>query len=405
MDIADRGEDIGLMEPLLLSDGSREKAALAELAFELGKKSAGFQRSLPAGIHKNLADLVRVMNCYYSNLIEEHHTHPVDIQRALARDFSDDKKKRDLQREAVAHVEVQRWIDGGGLGGAATTTHNLLEMHKRFCDLLPEDLLWVENPDTNEKLPVVGGQFRTTDVAVGCHIPVSAGAVPRFMARFEQVYSSLSPQETVLAAAAAHHRFAWVHPFPDGNGRVARLMSHAMLMGSLDTGGLWSVSRGLARQVAEYKRLLAEADLNRRNDLDGRGNLSTEALVNFSRFFLERCLDQVNFMEGLMQPDKLRQRILQWAKEESVSRPWNSVMGMPIHEKSANLLEAILYRGELPRSEVGEVLGVSDRTGRRVVSDLTGRGVLASESVVAPLRLAFPATLAFSWMPGLFPEQ
>jgi len=76
-----------------------------------------------------------------------------------------------------------------------------------------------------------------------------------------------------------------------------------------------------------------------------------------------------------------------------------------IHEKSANLLEAILYRGELPRSEVGEVLGVSDRTGRRVVSDLTGRGVLASESVVAPLRLAFPATLAFSWMPGLFPEQ
>jgi len=92
----------------------------------------------------------------------------------------------------------------------------------------------------------------------------------------------------------------------DGNGRVARLMSHAMMLDTLDTGAVWSVARGLARNVSEYKTLLANCDLPRRNHLDGRGTLSEEALVEFTRFFLNICIDQVNFMESLVQPDRLR---------------------------------------------------------------------------------------------------
>ena len=108
----------------------------------------------------------------------------------------------------------------------------------------------------------------------------------------------------------------WIHPFLDGNGRVARLMSHAMLRDVLDTGGVWSIARGLARNVAYYKAQLATCDLPRRNDLDGRGNLSEEALADFTRFFLRVCIDQVTFMEGLVAPDRLRVRILIWVEEE-----------------------------------------------------------------------------------------
>src|SRR5438046_10097107 len=97
-----------------------------------------------------------------------------------------------------------------------------------------------------------------------------------------------------------------MHPFLDGNGRVARLMSHALLLEALDTGAVWSVARGLARNVQEYKTLLANCDRTRRNDLDGRGTLSEEALAEFTRFFLIVCSDQVTFMEGLVQPDCLR---------------------------------------------------------------------------------------------------
>ena len=133
-EVGDRGENVAVMEPLLISDTSRHRPQLHDLAVELASKAAGFRHSLPDGVRTALADLVRSMNCYYSNLIEGHDTHPVDIERALNNDYSNDEKKRDLQREAKAHITVQKWIDEGGLAGKATTTDGLCEIHRRFCE-------------------------------------------------------------------------------------------------------------------------------------------------------------------------------------------------------------------------------------------------------------------------------
>lgn len=393
----DRGEGTGLMEPMLVGEGSRLRGELTDLAVELAGRAAGFRHSLHDGVLTALADLVRAMNCYYSNLIEGHDTHPVDIERALKDDYSADPEKRNLQREAKAHITVQKWIDGGGLAGRTTTSEGLQEIHRRFCEELPDELLWVQYPDKDERVRVVPGAYRERDVQVGRHIPVSPGAVPRFMARFEDGYSNLGKTDSILAAATAHHRFAWIHPFIDGNGRVARLMSYAMLLETLDTGGIWSIARGLARNVEEYKKLLAACDMERRNDLDGRGHLSEEALGKFTKFFLKACIDQVDFMEKLVQPDKLRARLLVWAEEE--------IRAGALPPKSGQVLEAVLYRGELPRGDVANLLGASERAARRVTSALIDHEVLASESSRAPLRLNFPASLASRWMPGLFPEK
>jgi len=393
----DRGESVSLMEPLLIGDSSRHRPGLTDLALELAQRTAGFKRSLPEGLLASLAGLVRSMNCYYSNLIEGHDTHPIDIERALKGEYSKDAKKRDLQIEAKAHINVQQWIDDGALKGRVVTTDSIREIHRRFVDLLPDDLLMVEDPTTKQRIKVIPGELRHRDVAVGNHIPVSPLAVPRFLLRFEEVYSRLGKTETILASAAAHHRLAWIHPFLDGNGRVARLMSHATLLDALDTGAVWSVARGLARNVATYKAHLAACDQTRRNDLDGRGHLSEENLAQFTRFFLTTCLDQVTFMEGLMQPQQLRARILIWTEEEV------RLDRLPL--KSVAILESVLYRGELPRADVAGIVGTGERQGRRVVSALIERGVLVSDSSRAPLRLAFPATLASRWMPGLFPER
>src|ERR1700686_2223538 len=125
---ADRGELVSLMEPLLIGEGSRHRSHLTDLAFDPTQKSAGFRRSLPASLLTSLADLVRSVNCYYSNLIEGHDTHPIDIERALKGDYSKDTKKRDLQLEAKAHIAVQQWIDGGGLKGWAVTADAIREI-------------------------------------------------------------------------------------------------------------------------------------------------------------------------------------------------------------------------------------------------------------------------------------
>lgn len=393
----DRGESIGLMEPMTIAEGSKHTGPLLDLAMELTAASAGLKRSLPAEIATALSDLVRSMNCYYSNLIEGHDTHPVDIERALRNDYSADPQKRNLQLEARAHIEVQRWIDHGGMTGRVTAQETILEIHRRFGELLPDELLIVTNPDTGEKVRMVPGVLRTRDVKVGRHIAISPGAIPRFLSRFDGAYKMLGRSQKLLAVAAAHHRLAWIHPFLDGNGRVIRLMSYAMLRELLDTGGIWSIARGLARSETSYKAHLMACDEPRRGNLDGRGTLSETALADFTRFFLETCLDQVRFMEELIEPERLRSRILLWAEEEI------RLGNLPA--KSTNVLEALLYRGSLPRGDVADVVGAGDRQARRIVSALAEYAVIVSESSRAPLKLAFPAKLASRWMPGLFPEK
>lgn len=392
----DRDENIALFEPLLVSDGSRYRLALSDLALELAQRSEGFRRSLPPSIAAALADLVRSMNCYYSNLIEGHDTHPIDIERALNDDYSADPAKRNLQLEARAHISVQKWIDEGGLV-SPTSPEGLRAVHRHFCELLPSELLVVRDPSSGREIPVIPGEFREDDVQVGRHIAISPGAVPRFLDRFHAVYCDLGRIDSILAAACAHHRLLWVHPFADGNGRVARLMSYGMLKDALDTGGLWSVARGLARDDKKYKHHLAACDLPRRNDLDGRGNLSEEELAKFTHFFLETCIDQVKFMEGLMRPDRLRDRVMIWAEE--------LIRAGELPSKSDVVLKAVLYQGELQRAEVISLLGVSERAARRITSALLEYGALSSESTRAPLYLAFPAKFAERWMPGLFPEK
>ncbi len=389
------GEDVALMEPMRITDECAERAALTDQVLELTKRSTAFRSSLPNGLAEPLADFVRSMNCYYSNLIEGHDTHPVDIEKALNDDISQNPKKRDLQLEAKAHINVQRWIDEGGLHENEMTVDGLHQIHRRFTSDLPPDLRWVENPDTEERIPVVPGAMRTRDARVGNHIAVSPGALPRFMRRFEDRYSRLGQFEAILSAPAAHHRLLYIHPFADGNGRVTRLMSYATLRRTLDTGGLWSIARGLARKQEDYKRHLAECDVVRQGDRDGRGHLSESSLVAFTSFFLDVCVDQVKFMEDLMQPKALRERVLKWAEEET---QFGS-----IPPKGSKVLDAILFRGSLPRAEVASIVGQSERTANYITNALSKHGIISAPGARADWHISFPAKLAPRLMPGLFP--
>ncbi len=395
--LKDDGEEVGLFEPLTVAEAAPVRQRLNDLALELAEASAAFRSSLPEPIARALADLVRSMNCYYSNLIEGHDTHPIDIERALANDYSADPKKRDLQQEALAHIAVQRWIDEGGMTDSPTSPAMVVELHRRFCAMLPPELLVAENPDTGERVMVEPGQLRTGYVKVGQHIAISPGAVPRFLDRMHAAYARGGRIEQILASAYAHHRLLWIHPFADGNGRVSRLMSYAMLRQTLDTRGLWSVARGLARDVKLYKAHLEACDAPRQGDLDGRGNLSEASLAAFAEFFLRTCIDQVTYMAGLMQTDNLRDRIMIWTEEE--------MRGGRLPPKSDVVLRAILFQGKLHRSEVIDMLGMSERAARRITSALQEYGVLTSQSTRAPLYLAFPAKFAGRWLPELFPEK
>ena len=217
-----------------MQEGTRDRGELAELACELTARSTRFRRSLPDGVVIALSELVRCMSCYNRNLTEGYDTRAIDIECALNEDYSTDPEKRDLQLEARAHIAVQKWMDEGGFEGKGTSFAGVVKIHRRFCERLPEDLLWVEYPETKERGKITPGKLRRRYVKAGGHIPVNPDALPRLMQRFEDAYEKLGRPDSIIASATAHHRLLWLHPFLDGDG----LMSYAMLRDTLDTGGI-----------------------------------------------------------------------------------------------------------------------------------------------------------------------
>jgi Fic family protein len=385
---------ISQMEPMLPEDRSHR---LEDACADLIAGANSLASRLSPVLRASVGDLVRSMNCYYSNLIEGHDTHPVSIDRALAGNYSTDPHQRELQLEAQAHIEVQQMIDKGEAPSPAVSQAFIQWVHREFCRRLPEQLLWVENPETKERLPVIPGEYRTQYVKVGNHIPIAAEDIPAFLARFEERYSSpgLSKIQRIIAVAASHHRLVWIHPFLDGNGRVTRLFSHALLR-ELGIGSeLWSVSRGLARSVDEYKRRLMGADELRRGDLDGRGNLSLSALENFCVYFLQTCIDQVSFMQSLLEPTDLLNRIQIWAEEETRAKR--------LPKGSWPLLREAVLAGSFSRGQAESLTGYEERQARSVLKSLLEQGFLVSETPRAPVRLGFPPTTLERWLPRLYP--
>ena len=351
-------------------------------------------------LRETIGDLVRSMNCYYSNLIEGHDTHPRDIDRALANDFSSEPKKRDLQKEAVAHIHVQRLIDTGRDPDAWPASAAYASwLHEEFCSHLPPEMLFVTDEKTGERFEIAPGAWRKRDVQVGRHVPPPHKDLARFMARFDTAYSSppLSRTRQIQTVGAVHHRFLWIHPFLDGNGRVARLMSHALFK-RLDIGtSLWSVARGLARDEDRYKALLAKADGPREGDLDGRGNLTQRGLIEFCKFFLTRSVDQIRFMSGLLEPATLLTRMEIYIEEE--------VRAKRLLRGSFAVVREAVMSGEVERSKIPALTGYEERGARNVTAGLVDRGMLTAATHRAPLRLAFPADVAERWFPNLYPAN
>ncbi|MEG3162866.1 Fic family protein [Sphingomonas sp. LB2R24] len=389
--------DIFTMEPMVPEEASH---ALEDEAFTLTAEANQLAGRVHPILRASIGDLVRSMNCYYSNLIEGHDTHPRDIDRALANDFVEEPKRRELQQEAVAHIHVQRLIDSGQDPDIwPATAAYAAWLHREFCSRLPAEMLIVTHPGSGERIPVVPGRWREYDVMVGRHLPPEPADLPRFLTRFDRAYQSppLSKPRQVQAVGATHHRFLWIHPFLDGNGRVARLMSHALLKRLGIGTSLWSVARGLAREERTYKNLLIQADGPREGGRDGRGNLTQRGLIEFSRFFLERAIDQVRFMAGLVEPDMLLTRIEIHVEEE--------IRMKRLQRGSFTVLREAVLSGEVERSKVPSLTGYEERAARLVTAGLVERGMLTATTHRAPLRLAFPADVAERWFPNLYPAN
>lgn len=390
------------IEPALLE---APPPVVVDLVAELAAASAVLGRALHPATAAALARIVRLTNTYYSNLIEGHNTRPRDIERALAGDLDADEGRRNLQLEAAAHVRLQAEIDRQAAAGTLpepTSAAFICWLHREFYRDAPAAMLEIRG--RTRSFVMTPGAWRSDpahDVVVGRHMPPSSPAVPAFMTHFEQRYrlAAQGRATRIMAIAAAHHRLNYIHPFADGNGRVSRLMSHAMgLSAGIGAHGLWSVSRGLARGLAggpdgrsEYKRMLDHADTPRQGDLDGRGNLSQQALAEFTEWFLRVLIDQVAFMTDVFALHTLSGRLEAHVGRSETLKP-----------EAVRLLTEVLVRGEIERGEASRITGLPERSARRVLNDTVAAGLLGSATPKGPVSLRFPADALETLFPKLF---
>jgi Fic family protein len=387
------------MEPMLPADNSE----LNVLAIELIRKSAALSHALHPISRKAVSQVVKPMNSYYSNLIEGHNTHPLDIERALKKDYSQDPGKRILQLESKAHIEVQESLEERLREEPDINICSfdfISWIHKEFYKNLPDEFRFVKTKEgkTSEVIP---GEMRKGEVEIGAHIAPASKALSSFLARFEQVYRPdriTDPVRRIIAAAASHHRLAWIHPFLDGNGRVMRLYTHAfMIREQLDGEGLWSISRGFSKRQELYRAALHNADQQRYNDYDGRGNLSNKGLVEFCKFFLETAIDQVDFMKGLLDLDDIQQRIIRFIDLQKVQGKFK--------EESKYVLLEVFLKGQVYRKEMERITGKSENTARKIMKELIDQELLVSDDATGPVRMNFPVKYVGYFFPKLYPDN
>jgi Fic family protein len=305
------------IEPCYMGD--ELPADIAELTRLIVDVSGEIGVGLGVATARDLRALVTLANAHHSNRIEGYRADPIIVARFLS-SHTPEADLNDEAAAAIAHVRAQREIESRldrDHMSMPTDIEFVRAIHETLYVAMPETLAKVDGP-CGVMSKVIPGRLRQEgdhDIVVGRHQPPSSARVHAFVAHFAKRYRQVGASLTnrIAAIPAAHHRLSFIHPFPDGNGRVARLMSQGMARAvGIEAGGLWSISRALANgmgDTAAYLRMMDYADHPRMGALDGRGNLSRKALIEFSRWFLECVAAEMRFTADLFSGEAVTRRM------------------------------------------------------------------------------------------------
>lgn len=391
------------LAPFIPEDAALARSPLPDKVMQLVQLSARLAGQLAPLTHATLERHMAVINSYYSNLIEGNATRPHEIRAAQRGDYDADPARRDLQRESLAHMAVQKWLQEQQPDLDTLFSPGFIQqLHHEFYVRVPESLWLIKDAQGDVAATLTPGTWRTRAVRVGQHVAPPAEDLPALMAAFCDNYHPrrYNGDRKVLAILAAHHRLTWIHPFMDGNGRVGRLFTDAALKAiGLESCGVWCLSRGLAKTSSQYRSLLALADHPRQGDLDGRGALTQSGLIQFCEYMTDTAIDQVRYMSSLLDLPRLRQRIDSYVQARNDFR----VRGMnePLKPSAGLILYTAFTHGEVERAHALELCAMPERSARRLLSQLRSEGLLSETSSKSPLRWEIPEHVEPWYFPDL----
>ena len=252
------------------------------------------------------------------------------------------------------------------------------------------------NPETGEKLRVVPGELRKRHVKVGRLVPIDPDDIPAFLEAFRR------RPTTVRCCRSSARLSAWLHPIIVCYGFTrSSTATDASRDCFLTRGCVNSVS---AQNYGPYPGGSPVKSINTKPRWPppiSRDAATSMAGQSYSarpqrvlRLLPGTCVDQVTFMENLLEPAELLRRIEIWCEEEIRARR--------LLRGSWPLLREAVLAGEFSRGSAAELTGYETRQARTVLNTLIDQGYLASEGPRASVRLGFPAKIIDRWFPRLY---
>jgi Fic family protein len=246
----------------------------------------------PWTVFVQLKQVFHLLESLASARIEGNHTTLADFVDAQVNDGA--SQRSEPLREIDNIEQAMRQVEEAVQPGAPITEHLLRGLHATTVDALVRE---------GDRRP---GAYREGPVRIAqaTHLPPAAVRVPEYMAELVAfVNRADAPKYDLMKVALAHHRFAWIHPFGNGNGRVVRLLTYAMLIKygfQVSAGGrLLNPAAVFCADRSRYYAMLAQADAG-----------TDDALEQWSLYVLTGVRDELNKVDRLADYDHLKAKVL-----------------------------------------------------------------------------------------------
>jgi len=270
---------------------------LSDVILRLEKlRSPTLQGSVPAAVFFQLKSVFHMLETLGSARIEGNHTTLADYVESKLDSTNEEKQVADPQRELENIEAAIEFIED--------TLNDEIPINRAFVSQLHQ--LITTGLDPKEEGSANPGELRQINVKIAQsqHTPPDVAILSEhFEALIELMNREHSLSYQLLAVAIAHHRFAHIHPFDNGNGRVGRVLSYALLIKlgfNVKKGGrLMNPSAVFYTNRDSYYDRLSAAD-----------SLDDNDLLAWSEYYLDGLLDAILKVDRLLNRDYIEKQIL-----------------------------------------------------------------------------------------------
>ena len=246
--------------------------------------------STPAPLFFQLKHIFHMLESLGSARIEGNHTTLADYVESKL----DGAEPSDHLREMENIEQAMTYVEESIQKGTDVTEHFIRELHAMTVDSLTRE---------GDRTP---GAYRAGSVRISQseHLPPEAFQVPTYMQELVSfINEPHAPKYDLIKVALAHHRFGWIHPFGNGNGRVVRLLTYALLIKygfNVQAGGrVLNPTAVFCNDRDKYYAMLALADLG-----------TASGQEDWCTYVLTGILDELKKVDQLTNFDYLRNKIL-----------------------------------------------------------------------------------------------